>query len=267
MANPQPDKFIKISNEYWDALMKVNLPAYEDRVLKAVIRQTWGYGRKEAVISNKMFVKMTMIKHPHISRAVVGLLDKNMILCNPINRKSVSYSVQKNYEKWQIEKQVRTCRGTRFVPTEVRMFVPELVRTFTLSGTNPLFIPLYVNTILKTLYSRNSSSFDEQSPPFKVSHYLYTKIKERNPKLKTPNFQTWAKHADYILRLDKRSYAEVISVVDWCQKDDFWQNNILSTKKLRDQYDQLYMKMSKSNKGDWQENEFRKFRQQHETTN
>jgi hypothetical protein len=43
---------------------------------------------------------------------------------------------------------------------------------------------------------------------------------------------------------DGRDPIELEQVICWCQEDDFWKNNILSTGKLRKQYDQLVLKMN-----------------------
>lgn len=81
------------------------------------------------------------------------------------------------------------------------------------------------------------------SVEYRAAKYLFEKILSRNPDYKHPNLQAWAKHVDYMIRLDNRKPTEIAKVIDWCQADSFWQNNILSTKKLRDQYDQLALKM------------------------
>ena len=38
---------------------------------------------------------------------------------------------------------------------------------------------------------------------------------------------------------------KIKEVIIWCQQDDFWYKNILSTEKLRKQYDRLVMNMVK----------------------
>ena len=53
-----------------------------------------------------------------------------------------------------------------------------------------------------------------------------------------------------ILRLDNRTPEQVADVIDWCQHDEFWQDNILSPAKLRKQLDKLELCMSKDRK--WQ---------------
>lgn len=92
-------------------------------------------------------------------------------------------------------------------------------------------------------------------------HYLawrlHRGILERDPQFKMPNSQVWAGHIDRLMRLDKRSFSEILAVIKWCQSDDFWQNNILSTKKLREKFPQLLLKMNGERNG--KSNKSRKF--------
>jgi len=87
--------------------------------------------------------------------------------------------------------------------------------------------------------------FSQNSNEFRLSEMLYALLVNINPKLKKPNFQTWAKHIDRAIRLDKRSPEDLERVMRWALADSFWQSNIQSTSKLRKQFDQLYMKMRK----------------------
>src|SRR4030042_5346722 len=89
----------------------------------------------------------------------------------------------------------------------------------------------------------NNKIFENDSVEIRLSEYLYKKIKENNPKAKQPNFNPWAKNIDLLLRIDKRTEEEVRKIIDFCQKDSFWRSNILSTSKLRDRFDQLWIKM------------------------
>jgi len=88
--------------------------------------------------------------------------------------------------------------------------------------------------------------YDEEGIEFRLAKKLLDLILNRKPDLKKPNLQSWAKHIDMMLRLDKRNPQKVERVIEWCQKDSFWQNNILSTLKLRKHFDRLEMTMSKS---------------------
>jgi hypothetical protein len=81
------------------------------------------------------------------------------------------------------------------------------------------------------------------SKEFQLAKYLFEFIKNNNASTKEPNFQTWTKHIDLMIRRDKRDPTEIRRVIEWCQKDSFWMCNILSTAKLREKYDQLILKM------------------------
>jgi len=84
--------------------------------------------------------------------------------------------------------------------------------------------------------------FSKDSTEYRLSKLLFDLIKERDSKHKKPNLQTWAKQIDLMIRIDKRSEKEIEDCIRWAQNDSFWQNNILSTSKLRKQFDQLYLK-------------------------
>ena len=56
----------------------------------------------------------------------------------------------------------------------------------------------------------------------------------------------WCGYVDKMLRIDRRSVADIEAVIRWCQQDDFWHKNILSTDKLRKQFDKLYMNIPRS---------------------
>ncbi len=86
-------------------------------------------------------------------------------------------------------------------------------------------------------------TFSENSDPFLLSQTLYHLILKRNLKFKKQNLQAWSRTIDLMLRVDKRTFSEIHQVIEWCQEDVFWQNNILSTAKLKKQFDQLFMKM------------------------
>ena len=86
-------------------------------------------------------------------------------------------------------------------------------------------------------------TFLSNSDEIRLADLLLEKIVSRSPNFKKPNIQAWAKDIDLMIRIDKRDVSEIGQVIEWCQQDQFWQSNILSTSKLRKQYDQLFAKM------------------------
>ena len=80
-----------------------------------------------------------------------------------------------------------------------------------------------------------------------LSAFLFEKIKELNPNHKKPaTFKEWDLHIERMIRLDKRSPAEIRAVIEWVAKDPFWCTVILSTQKLRKQFDRLFILMNKT---------------------
>ena len=92
---------------------------------------------------------------------------------------------------------------------------------------------------------KNKKTFLSDSIEIRLSELLLEKILSRNPTFKKPNLQSWTSDIDLMIRIDNRLPENIRSVIEWCQEDPFWQNNILSTSKLRKQFDQLVLKMGK----------------------
>ena len=98
---------------------------------------------------------------------------------------------------------------------------------------------------IKKIKRKTSVKFLEESNEYRLSNYLYKYILKNNPDAKEPNLQSWSKDIDLMIRLDNRSVEGIKKVIEWSQNDEFWHSNILSTSKLRKQYDALCSKMNK----------------------
>jgi len=104
--------------------------------------------------------------------------------------------------------------------------------------------------------SKEKNIFVETSIEFRLAKLLLDLITERKPTFKKPDMQKWSIYIDQMIRYDNRDPKIIEQVIRWCQADvDFWQNNILSTKKLRIQFDQLELKMAASKKDEPEESE------------
>jgi hypothetical protein len=78
--------------------------------------------------------------------------------------------------------------------------------------------------------------------------YFISKLKELNPKMLEPDKKKWAREMDKLSRIDKRAVDEIKKMIDWAMNDSFWYKNILSPKKLRKQWDQLFLRMTEPKK-------------------
>jgi hypothetical protein len=88
-----------------------------------------------------------------------------------------------------------------------------------------------------------NKDFSSDSDEFRLAEMLFELIRQRNPEHKAPNLQTWAKHIDLMIRVDGRTPERIEQIMRWALRDSFWSKNILSTEKLRKQFDTLVVKM------------------------
>jgi len=95
---------------------------------------------------------------------------------------------------------------------------------------------------------------DEKTPKFKPEHMelaerLRDRILKNKPDAKVPtSLNQWADTIRLMIERDNRSLIRIAEVIDWCQQDEFWRGNILSAGKLREQFDQLEIKMAEKTK-------------------
>ena len=109
----------------------------------------------------------------------------------------------------------------------------------------------------KNKNKKKDISFVEGSIELRLATFLFNCIRKNRPEFKQPDLQTWAKHVDLMLRIDKREPEHVREVIKWAQADNTprdgtgfcWAVNILSTLKLRKQFDQLAIKMEAAQSG------------------
>jgi len=100
MANPQKENgFTPIANAIVEALMKVNLSAYETRVLWFLFRKTYGWDKKTDWIALSQFSECIGIDRRLIHRCIKELLAKNMIVIEKDGSK-FKYGFQKDFDQW-----------------------------------------------------------------------------------------------------------------------------------------------------------------------
>jgi Bacteriophage replication protein O len=96
MANPQPDKFIKLSNELYDAIMTSDFSKRQRNILDMIIRFSYGCRKKTALLRNSDFeqcgVGRNKIKAEleYLEQAKVIIRDGELIQLN------------KNYDQWRV---------------------------------------------------------------------------------------------------------------------------------------------------------------------
>lgn len=103
-------------------------------------------------------------------------------------------------------------------------------------------IEVDINTL--TSETKVSTSDDFSDDVKELTDYLAERIRANGNKVGAVGVRWW-QACDRLLRVDERDPDEVRQVIDWCQKNEFWQGNILSMPKLREKYDTLRNQMNR----------------------
>jgi phage replication O-like protein O len=111
-ASPQAENgHIDVANEIAEQFAKVHLTGNQWKVLWVVLRQTWGWHRKESAVSISRFQQLTGLDRRHTKRTLDELLARNLITKNG-NSFIASYGFQKDYTKWRTVAKIGNKRQT-----------------------------------------------------------------------------------------------------------------------------------------------------------
>lgn len=103
MGNPQLENgYTRIANEILEQLARTDLNGTQRRILDVVIRQTYGYQRKEHELSLTFIASATGIHKKQIQRELKMLIDRNIILVikEADFNKSRYLALNKKYDSW-----------------------------------------------------------------------------------------------------------------------------------------------------------------------
>lgn len=241
MADVQLENgYCKIANEIIEALARTRIPGQAGQVLLAIVRRTYGWNKKEATISNRDLMDATGMSHVHVYRAVQKLVEMNLIVRTELGTKKVKYQFNKDFDKWIFvpkKVQTRTQKDTKSSHNGTNSSGRD-------NGDKDLPDP---KDIIKD--KKDKKTYVEGGEELALVDYFISLLDKRNYPWKNngkPDRQKWADGFDKILRIDGRAIEEIKAVLSWCQRDDFWQDNILSPVKLRKQYEQLVLKARKA---------------------
>ncbi|MDC0009182.1 DUF6291 domain-containing protein [Winogradskyella sp.] len=158
---------------------------------------------------------------------------------------NIKNALNRDLKKWDEQRQQRSEAGKKSAALRATksndrsISFNEAQRNSTVSVSVSDSVSDNVNVNLK------KPSIDENkfSPEIRnLSKLLFSLMRKNNNKAKQPNFNSWDEHIDKLHRIDGYEINQIRNVINWCQNDDFWKSNILSTEKLRKQFAQLAIK-------------------------
>lgn len=216
---------------------------FEEVIFYRIIVTADDYGRLDGrvtVLKNELFPTKESITKKNIEDALGKLVSTGLVCRYEANGIPYLY-----LPTWESHQQIRA-KKSKFPSPDIscnQMISDE--------------IKCHRNPIQSESESESSSSaeppsgkFPDDSDEMKLCLLLAERMRRNKPDCKLPdNFNSWCRHIDLMIRIDGRTPKQIQDVILFCQKDAFWQSVILSTKKLREKFDQLSMKMQAPTKG------------------
>jgi phage replication O-like protein O len=132
MASPQLENgYTKIADEILEVLPKYKFNGSQMRILMVILRYTYGFSRKQHELSLTFISEATGMNRTQVRRELNTLIAKNVILVlkEASFRKPRVIAFNKNYDQWQVERELIRVQGTNSLP------VSEKANT---QGTNSL---------------------------------------------------------------------------------------------------------------------------------
>lgn len=101
MANPQKENgYTGIANDVIDHLVKSRLLGAELALLLFVIRKTWGYQKKDDIISLSQFENCLDLSRVTVNKTIKNLIAKNILVKTYLPLQKISFRINKDYDSW-----------------------------------------------------------------------------------------------------------------------------------------------------------------------
>ena len=124
MANPQKENgYTAIANEILEKIIASGLNGTEIFIILYILRKTYGYQKKEDIISLSQFMKVIPVTKPSICKALKILQLVKIIKLVKKTKLGNSYLFNKNYDEWQLVKK------TKLVKKQVIKLVKKTIHT------------------------------------------------------------------------------------------------------------------------------------------
>lgn len=265
------DGYTRIANVLLQALCAVKLNGTQQNIINYIIRKSFGWGRTEVAISLDEFAKNCDTTKQYISRQLKVIVDKKIVIrCEYQPGKTPVYKINTLIAEWDsssidLEKFAQRINEgfnnkTKKVKSySIRQRLPESIKRgshkYMMHGlSEQITVNRYVikngqviNNILKKRINKDKEILVAESDAYRLSILLLNKILEHFPQIRKPNLHKWEMQMDQLIKIDKRNAEEIEQVIMYAQADSFWRTNILSPRKLRQQFDMLNAKMKREN--------------------
>nr|WP_283092780.1 replication protein [Providencia rettgeri] len=251
--------YTKLANELLESLMCCDLTARQFRVMLALIRKTYGFGKKSDRISDSQLAEKTKLSRQNVNKAKNELLSMNYII---LDGKKIG--VNKEVSAWKNQSRdsvsnLKTKNVSNLETNDVSNLETHKRNTLKKKEIN-------------NISSENSIESPDQPPEkisvvdpdavvcspkgnkwgnaddLKAAQWIYSQVLIISPTSKEPNWSSWANDIRLMRQLDGYSHKDICRLFQWANRDSFWCSVVLSPAKLRKKWATLVIQSQQSNR-------------------
>jgi phage replication O-like protein O len=198
-GNPQiEDGFVRIATELFEALCRTSISPSARRVFDAIIRKTYGFGKKADNLSISQLMAITDLPERAVCRSLRTLLGMNLIIKLEPEIGMNRFSINKKYKTWELTKktEAKMTEGTNTNDSGKLMSKPTVI-----SGSKPLSeMPDTIDTLTKDIFTKerglvkNDEENDETVDDMEELHSTFVMAVVESEKCNTDvAFEIWDK--------------------------------------------------------------------------
>lgn len=220
METPQLENgYIKIANEIWKELGHYRISGEEWLILNCVLAKTYGWNKKEDAISISQFNEWTGLKKPNVVRAIKKLIIKNIVIKKDTGKINL-FRFNKLFNTWTPSIKKDTAVSKKITPSIKKDNKPVSKKIHTKD------IPKDI--ITKDILLRNSETFGNPEINELIEYFKQVMQIPKEDCTQKQSRQYW----HLLLKESKTGIQGVKWLVDIAKADDFYSNNITSSKSL-----------------------------------
>jgi phage replication O-like protein O len=220
MNNPQKENgYTSTANEIMDYLCGFRIPGEVRQIVDCVLRKTYGWNKKEDQISNSQLVIMTKMTKGNVSRALSKAITHKLVI-----KSDNKLKLNKHYDEWiSFEKSVIK-NDNKVIKSDTEVIKSDNKKLSKVRDTKDNT----KDTIQKTIVTNVTTGFGNPDINDVSSYFLKVfQIPKEDCTVKQSRMY-W----NHLLRESKTKVSGVKWLIDRAYEDEFYKNNITSSKDL-----------------------------------
>ncbi|HBU8232609.1 TPA: replication protein [Morganella morganii] len=254
------DGYTKLANELLESLSCCNLTARQFRVMLALIRKTYGFGKKNDRIADSQLADISGLSRQNVNKA-----KKELISMNYIVKDGNKIGVNKEVSAWKSQlrdtvSNLETKKVSKLETNEVSSLethkrntlkIKENINPTSENSVESSDPPKIKSTPVRPDAAVSSPKGNQwgTADDLKAAHWIYGKVQIICPTAQEPTWHSWANDIRLMRQVDGRTHEEICRLFQWANKDPFWCSNVLCPAKLREKWPTLVIQSQQPGRG------------------